>query len=126
MQLIQQQNPAQSNTRQHSRVRIALPFSCSVSSQTTRGWFRKPVHDVGLVYDLSLQGACVSTDADIKPGDQVSLALRLNKSTPPVEVATATVCWTQYQFYGLAFRALSDSSMRQLEEYLHTSETSKE
>ncbi|NGZ02051.1 MAG: hypothetical protein CV090_03250 [Nitrospira sp. WS238] len=126
MQLIQQQNPAQSRARQYSRVRIPLPFSCSVSSQTTRGWFRKPVHDVGLVYDLSLQGACVSTDADIKPGDQVSLALRLNKSTPPVEVAMATVCWTQYQFYGLAFRALSDSSMRQLEEYLHTSETSKE
>ncbi|MBK9305586.1 MAG: PilZ domain-containing protein [Nitrospira sp.] len=126
MQLVPQQKLAQNKARQYSRVRIPMPFSCSLSSQTTRGWFRKPVHDVGLVYDLSLHGACVSTDAAIKPGDQVSLVLRLNKSTPPVEVAIATVCWTNYQFHGLAFSPLSEASLKRLAEYMSLSGLMKE
>jgi len=126
MQLVHQQKLTRNKARQYSRFRISMPFSCSVSSQMTRGWFRKPVHDVGLVYDLSLHGACVSTDAAIKPGDQVSLVLRLNKSTPPVEVATATVCWTNYQFHGLAFSALSEASLNRLAEYMGLSGLAKE
>ncbi|MBX3332979.1 MAG: PilZ domain-containing protein [Nitrospira sp.] len=126
MQLVHQQKLTRNKARQCSRVRISMPFSCSVSSQPTRGWFRKPVHDVGLVYDLSLHGACVSTDAAIKPGDQVSLVLRLNKSTPPVEVAMATVRWTNYQFHGLAFSALSEASLKRLAEYMGLSGLAKE
>lgn len=126
MQLVHQQKLTRNKARQCSRVRISMPFSCSVSSQPTRGWFRKTVHDVGLVYDLSLHGACVSTDAAIKPGDQVSLVLRLNKSTPPVEVAMATVCWTNYQFHGLAFSALSEASLKRLAEYMGLSGLAKE
>ena len=126
MQTVQQQELTRNKARQYARLRIPIPFGCSLSSLITSGWFRKSVHDVGVVYDLSLHGACVSTDAVIKPGDQVSLALRLTKSTPPVEVAEATVCWTNYQFHGLVFRALSQSSLRQLAEYIHASDTSKE
>ena len=126
MQTIPQPELARSKARQYSRVRISIPFSCALSSRITRGWFRKPVHDVGLVYDLSPHGACVSTDAAIKPGDQVSLLLRLTKSTPPVEVAVATVCWTNYQFHGLSFRALPPASLKQLTEYIHAYNTSQE
>ncbi len=126
MQLIQQQKLVRTKARQYSRIRIPMPFSCSLSSRITRGWFRKPVHDVGLVYDLSLHGACVSTDATIRPGDQVSLVLRLTKGTPPVEVAEATVCWTNYQFHGLAFRALSEASLNRLTEYMCLSGLAKE
>lgn len=126
MQTIQHQELARNKARQYSRVRIPVPFSCSLSSRITRGWFRKPVHDVGLVYDLSLHGACVGTDAAIKPGDQVSLLLRLTKSTPPVEVTMATVCWSNHQFHGLAFRALSQASLKQLTEYMCLSGFGKE
>lgn len=126
MQLIQQQELTRKKARQYSRVRIPIPFSCSLSSRITRGWFRKPVHDVGLVYDLSLHGACVSTDAVMEPGDQVSLVLRLTKSTPPVEVAMATVCWANYQFLGLAFTSLSQASLKQLTEYMRLSGFGKE
>lgn len=126
MQAIQQPEVAGNKTRRYSRVRISMPFSCSLSSLETRWWFRKPVTDVGLVYDLSLHGLCVSTDAAIKPGDQVSLTLRLTKSAPPAEVAVATVCWTNHQFYGLAFRILSSTSLRQLTEYMNASNIGKE
>jgi PilZ domain len=77
------------------------------------------MHDVGLVHDLSTGGVCLSTDAQIEPGDQVSLTLRLTKSAPPVEVAVATVCWRYQQFYGLTFTKVSESVSRQLGEYMN-------
>lgn len=126
MQTIQQPAVAQNKARRYPRVRIPIPFSCSLSSLRTRWWFGRPVSDVGVVYDLSLHGVCVSTDAPIKPGDKVSLALRLTKGTPPAEVAMATVCWTNHQFHGLAFGTLSQSSLRQLTEYMNASSIAKE
>lgn len=125
MQAIQQPEVAENKARRYPRLRILIPFSCSLSSLGTR-WFRKPVSDVGMVYDLSLHGACVSTDAAIKPGDQISLTLRLTKGTPPMEVAVATVCWTNHQLHGLAFRTLSQTSLRQLTEYMNASDRGKE
>ncbi len=126
MQTIQQPELVRHKVRRYSRVRISIPFSCSLASLAPRWWFQKPIHDVGLVYDLSLHGLCVSTDAVIKPGDQVSLTLRLTKGSLPADVAVATVCWTNYQFHGLAFRALSQSSLRQLVEYMNVSDIEKE
>jgi hypothetical protein len=105
--------------RRNPRVRILTPFSCSLTSLNAGWWFRKSVHDVGLVHDLSPDGVCVSTDAPIEPGDQVSLTLRLTRSAPPVEVAEATVCWRQHQFHGLAFRRMSESTSRQLVAYMN-------
>ncbi len=126
MQTIQQPAIARNKVRQYPRVRIPIPFGCSLSLLGTRWWFRKPVHDVGVVYDLSLHGVCVSTDAAIKPGDQVFLSLRLTKGTPPAEVAVATVCWTSHPFHGLVFRTLSQSSLTQLNEYMNASGITKE
>lgn len=126
MQAIQQPEVARNKARRYHRVRPPVPFSCSLSSVETRWWFQKPVIDVGMVYDLSLYGVCMSTDAAIKPGDKISLTLRLTKGTAPVEVAVATVCWANHQFYGLAFRTLSQSSLRQLAEYMNGSDIAKE
>jgi len=84
------------------------------------------VHEVGLVHDLSTGGVCVSTDAPIEPGDQVTLTLRLSKSAPPAEVTVATVCWRNQQFHGLAFRMVSESASRQLAEYMSATEREEE
>ncbi|NGZ09791.1 MAG: PilZ domain-containing protein [Nitrospira sp. LK70] len=126
MQTIHPPDLTHDKVRRYPRLRIPVPFGCSLSSLTTRWWCWKPVSDVGVVYDLSLQGACVSTEAAIKPGDKVSLALRLTKGTPPAEVAVATVCWTNHQFHGLAFSTVSQSSLTRLTEYLNTSGIAKE
>ncbi len=119
MQTIQLASEIRSKPRRYPRVRILTPFSCSLSSIGTGWWFRKSVHDVGLVHDLSTGGVCLSTDAPIEPGDQVSLTLRLTRSAPPAEVAVATVCWRNHQFHGLAFRRVSESVSRQLAAYMH-------
>jgi hypothetical protein len=122
VQTIQLAGVTRSTPRQYPRVRILTPFSCSLSSVNARRWFQKPVYEVGLVHDLSAGGVCVSTDASIELGDQVSLTLRLTKSAPPTEVAVATVCWRNNQFHGLAFRTVSESASWQLVEYMNATE----
>ncbi|MBL8073455.1 MAG: PilZ domain-containing protein [Nitrospira sp.] len=122
MQTIQQPGVTPNKLRRNPRVRILTPFSCSLTSLNAGWWFRKSLHDVGLVHDLSTGGVCVSTDALMKPGDQVSLTLRLTKSDPPAEVAVATVCWRNHQFHGIAFGRMSESVSRQLAEYMNATE----
>lgn len=126
MQTIQQSGVTPTKPRRYPRIRVLTPFSCSLSLVRTGSWFRKSVCDVGLVHDLSNGGVCVSTDAPIQPGDQVSLTLRLTKSAPPAEVAVATVCWRNEQFHGLAFRMVSESASRQLAEYMTATEREEE
>lgn len=71
-----------------------------------------------MVYDLSLRGMRVSTEATIKPGDQVSIKLRLPKQASPAEITVAKVCWTKDQVYGLAFKKLSQTSLSRLNKYM--------
>jgi hypothetical protein len=79
---------------------------------------RKPIVNVGLVYDLSVRGARVSTEAPFKPGDQVALSLRLPKQIRSADIAVATVRWTKDQFYGLAFRRLSLDAHDRLKKFV--------
>jgi hypothetical protein len=71
-----------------------------------------------VVYDLSLRGVRVSTEAPIKPGDQVSLTLRLPRQVAPAKITIATVRWTKDQIYGLAFRKLSQAALSRLNKYM--------
>lgn len=103
--------------RRHPRVRIPAPFVCALSKQSN-GWLRRPVRNFGVVYDLSVRGARVSTDAAIKPGDVVTMSLHLPKQIKSAEIAMATVRWTRNQFVGLAFTKLSVSSHERLKRYV--------
>lgn len=104
--------------RQHPRLRIPTPFVCALSRVETRRWFARPSVDIGVVYDLSLRGVRVSTEATIKPGDEVALSLRLPKQITSAEIAIATVRWTKDCFFGLAFRKLSPGTQSRLRKYL--------
>jgi hypothetical protein len=77
-----------------------------------------------LVYDLSILGARVSTEAEIKPGDEITLSLRLPKQIKPAEIAVATVQWAKDQFFGLAFTELSPAAQSRLEKYVSVVSTS--
>ena len=118
MQTVHHRGSFLNKFRRHPRVRIPTPFVCSLARLGSSGWFRKPSANVGVVYDLSLRGVRVSTEAPIKPGDQVSLTLRLPKQVAPAEIAVATVRWTKDQIYGLSFRRLSQSSLNRLNKYM--------
>lgn len=105
-------------SRRHPRVRISAPFVCALSHYRSRRWLRRPGIDLGVVYDLSIRGARVSTEADFRPGDEVTLSLRLPKQIKPADVAVATVQWTKEQFFGLAFTELSPAAENRLKKYV--------
>lgn len=104
--------------RRHPRVRIPTPFACELAWRDEQRWFGKSVHGAGVVYDLSLRGMRVSTEAPIKPGDHVSVLIRLPRQVAPAEITVATVRWTKDQTYGLAFQRLSPASQGRLRKYM--------
>jgi hypothetical protein len=104
--------------RQHPRVRIPAPFVCAMSHCESRRWLKKTGIDLGVVYDLSIRGARVSTEAEIRPGDELTLTLRLPKQIKPADIAVATVRWTKDQFCGLAFKKLSPVAQNRLKKYV--------
>jgi hypothetical protein len=104
--------------RRHPRVRITAPFACALAPLRQRRWLRRPTIDLGLVYDLSLRGARVSTEAAIRPGDEVTLSLRLPKQIRSAEIAVATVRWAKDRFVGLAFKKLSYDAHGRLKKFV--------
>lgn len=104
--------------RQHPRVRISAPFVCALSHSQPRRWLRRPGIDLGVVYDLSIRGARVSTEAEIRPGDEVTLSLHLPKQIKTADIAVATVRWAKDQFFGLAFTELSPAAQNRLKKYV--------
>lgn len=104
--------------RQHSRVRISAPFVCALTHCQSRRWLRRPGIDLGVVYDLSIRGARVSTEAEIRPGDEVTLRLRLPKQIESADIAVAKVRWAKDQFFGLAFMEVSPAAQNRLKKYV--------
>ena len=104
--------------RQHSRLRIPIPFACSISRKGVSRWFAKDSLGPGVVYDVSLKGARVSSEAPIKPGDQVMVTLQLPKQLEPLAVERATVRWAKNQTFGLEFVDLTFASALQLKRFI--------
>jgi hypothetical protein len=71
-------------------------------------------HEVDV--DPSLHGVRVGTEALIKPGDQVSLTLRLPNDTVPAAIALTVVRLTKGLVDGLALKRLAQSSRKGLTE----------
>lgn len=118
MKQTSQQSSVLNRFRQHPRVRISAPFVCALSHYRTRRWLRRPDIDLGVVYDLSIHGARVSTQAEIRPGDEVTLSLRLPKQIESANITVATVKWAKDQFFGLAFTELSPAARTRLKKYV--------
>jgi hypothetical protein len=81
-------------------------------------WFSKDSLGIGVVYDVSMKGARVSSEASIKPGDQVMVTLQLPKQLAPVAVERATVRWAKEQTFGLEFMHLTFTGALQLKRFI--------
>ena len=110
------------NFREHARLRIQIPFACSISRKGVSRWFAKVRIGQGVVYDVSMKGARVSSEAPFKPGDQVMVTLQLPKQPEPLAVERAIVRWTMDKTFGLEFRRLTFTGALQLKRFiaLHT------
>ena len=104
--------------RKHARLRIPIPFVCSISRKGVSRWFAKDRIGLGVVYDVSMKGARVSSEAPLKPGDQVMVTLQLPKQIEPLAVERATVRWVKNQTFGLEFMHLTFTGMLQLKRFI--------
>lgn len=103
--------------REHKRVRVPVPFSCSFSRLGIARWFNGNAHGLGVVYDVSIKGARVSSEATIVPGDEISVVLKLPLQASPLAVERATVRWAKNQTFGLEFTSLPATSAARLRKF---------
>jgi hypothetical protein len=106
------------DVREHTRTRIPVPFSCALAEKARPRWFAKKRAGLGVVYDVSLKGARVTSEAQMNPGDQVTVLLRLPKQVAPLAVERATVRWAKDQTFGLEFMHLTSTAAIRLQRFL--------
>lgn len=104
--------------REHTRMRVPVPFSCALTEKARPSWFAKKRAGLGVVYDVSLKGARVTSEAPMNPGDQVTVLLRLPKQVAPLAVERATVRWAKDNTFGLEFMHLTSTAAIRLQRFL--------
>jgi hypothetical protein len=104
--------------REHTRMRVPVPFSCALAEKARPRWFAKKRAGLGVVYDVSLKGARITSEAPMNPGDQVTVLLRLPKQVAPLAVERATVRWAKDQTFGLEFMHLTSTAATRLKRFL--------
>jgi len=104
--------------REHTRMRVPVPFSCALAEKARPRWFAKKLSGIGVVYDVSLKGVRVTSEAPMNPGDQVTMLLRLPKQVAPLAVERATVRWVKDQTFGLEFMHLTSTAATRLQRFL--------
>lgn len=104
--------------RQHPRLRVSAPFVCSFSRLGLAKWLGRGGDGIGVVFDVSMRGAKVMSEAGIQRGDRVSVTLALPNQVSPMTVEEATVRWEREQVYGLEFVDLSPVAEMRLRKFI--------
>ncbi len=87
-------------------------------------WLGRGGDGIGVVFDVSMRGAKVMSEAGIQRGDRVSVSLSLPNQVSPMTVEEATVRWEKEQVYGLEFVDLSPVAEMRLRKFItHRDET---
>ena len=104
--------------RQHPRLRVPAPFACSLSRLGLTKWLGRRADGIGVVFDVSMKGAKVMSEAGIQRGDRLSMSLSLPNQASPMAVEEATVRWEKDQVYGLEFVDLSPVAEMRLRKFI--------
>lgn len=83
----------------------SAPFACSFARIGLQRWLAAERTGLGVVLDVSLNGARVMSSASMNLGDQLSISLRLPDQTATMNV-DATVRWGNRHTFGLEFTAV--------------------
>ncbi|MCC2641164.1 MAG: hypothetical protein K0S45_1577 [Nitrospira sp.] len=113
-----EQERFQVDLRQHPRLRIPAPFVCSLSRLGLAKWLGRGQEDIGVVFDVSMKGAKVMSEAGIQRGDRLSVSLSLPNQVSPMTVEEAAVRWEKDQVYGLEFVDLSPVAEMRLRKFI--------
>jgi hypothetical protein len=104
-------------SRRYPRLRIPAPFACSFARIGLQRWAAAERAGLGVVLDVSLNGAKVMSPASMNQGDQLAVSLRLPDQTATMNV-DATVRWGNRHTFGLEFIALSQRAETRLRKFL--------
>jgi len=104
--------------RQYPRLRVSAPFVCSLSRLGLAKWLGRGANGIGVVFDVSMKGAKVMSEAGIQRGDRLSVSLSLPNQVSPMTVEEATVRWEKDQVYGLEFVDLSQVAEMRLRKFI--------
>ena len=104
--------------RQHPRLRVSAPFVCSLSRLGLAKWLGRGREGIGVVFDVSMKGAKVMSEAGIQRGDRLSVRLSLPNQASPMTVEEATVRWGKDQVYGIEFLGLSPVAEMRLRKFI--------
>ena len=103
--------------RRHPRLRVQAPFACSFARIGLQRWSAAERTGLGVVLDVSLQGARVMSPVSMNPGDQLAVSLRL-PDQPAMMNVDATVRWGNQHTFGLEFAAVSQPAETRLRKFL--------
>ena len=103
--------------RRHLRVRVLAPFACSFVRIGLQRWLAAERAGLGVVLDVSLNGAKVMSPVSMNPGDQLAISLRLPDQTGAMNV-DATVRWGSRHIFGLEFTAVSQLAETHMRKFL--------
>lgn len=103
--------------RRHPRIRVPVPFACSFARIGLQRWLAAERGGLGVVLDVSLNGARVMSSASMNLGDQLTISLRLPDQTTTMNV-DATVRWGNRHTFGLEFTAISQPAETRLRKFL--------
>ncbi len=109
---------AGTQSRRHPRLRVSAPFPCSFARVGLKKWVTVERGGIGVVYDVSTKGVRVMTEADISPGDDIAISLRLPNQVSAMFVERATVRWSKDRTYGVEFAELSPVADMRLRKFL--------
>lgn len=110
--------------RRHPRLRVPAPFACSFARIGLQRWLAAERTGLGVVLDVSLNGARVMSPASMSPGDQLAISLRLPDQAATTNV-DATVRWGNRDTFGLEFSALSQLAEARLRKFLSRAPSSQ-
>lgn len=78
----------------------------------------------GVVFNLSLEGCAVGTDAIVKPGTYLGLRIQTPQYEMPIEVELAAVRWSEARKFGLEFIRIRADEQDRLRQFVKTLEMS--
>ena len=104
--------------RRHPRVRVEAPFACALARKGLRSWWSSDNRSLGVVFDVSINGAKVLTETPVRPGERMSLTLNLPRQAAPMQVEVATARWVAGPTIGVEFLSLSPESEWRLRKFL--------
>lgn len=79
--------------RRYPRIGVPTLFPCLFAIIRSHHRFAVEEGDVGVVYDMSVKGARLMTEATMTPGDRIVLSLRFPHHEGPAAIEWGIVRW---------------------------------